>query len=286
MKKSWNVLLVLLLALPAYGQDQPSAADQPAADTPPAEGVPADTPPADTGAVMDSISTDSTAETVATIPVEEVAAAPSTPWRLYAGYDWVRDTVSASNLSGFPTGDYDSGMNRLRFGAKIFEAIGVEAQFGANRGEKRPGTAETKSYYGVFLVPTASLFDTLELTFPVGYARNKVERTGGSASLSSLSYALNAVLPIRTFSASLPDVRFEAGWAVYYQKTDARIYGFNAGLAYNFDVNGGSPFSGMSGMGDKVGGFFKSLWPFGKDEAAPAPAPEATPPADEPPPAQ
>ncbi len=282
MKKSWSALLVLMLALPAwqaFGQETPpdEPADATAADAAPADGEAAPS----TDAVVDSIATDAAAESApaetppaeetAAAPAEEAPAEPGTPWRLYGGLDWVRDTLSASALAGFGQSNYDSGMYRGRLGARVFDAIGVEGQFGVDRSEKRTDTAETSQYYGLFLVPTASLFETIELAFPVGYARTGVKHTGGSATLSSLSYGINGELPLRVFSASMPDIRFVAGWMVYYQKVNARIYGLNAGLRYDFNIDGGNPFSGMSGAGDKIGGFFKGLWPFGKgDEAAPA----------------
>jgi hypothetical protein len=297
MRKSWNALLVLLLTLPAYGAfGQEPAAEQPA-DTPPADAAPADQvpagqAPADSGtggdaaapapgtdAVVNSISNDAAAESPAEAPPADQAAAapaeetPSTPWHLYGGGDWVRDTLSSSALRGFGQSNYDTGMYRLRAGARVFDAVGVEGQLGVNRNESGTAgtTAETSNYYGLFLVPTASLFETVELAFPVGYARTGVKHVGGSAHLSSVSYGLNAELPLRVFSAGLPDVRFVAGWMIYYQKTDARIYGFNAGLRYDFDVNHGGGSSSGPGVGEKIEGFFKSLWPFGKkDEAAPA----------------
>ena len=61
----------------------------------------------------------------------------------------------------------------------------------------------------------------------------------------------------------------------YYQASDARIYGANFGLRYDFSIGGGSapsaPAASDSGEGifTTVGKFFKNLWPFG-DSAEPA----------------
>lgn len=286
MKNSWNVLWALALALPAYAQD-PAAADAPPADSAtPAEQVPAGaTPPADNGGSVPyeappSDSAAAPAEAPAETPPAETppsdtataetpseAPAESTPWHVYFGGDWVRDTLSVTSLNGYGAANYDTGMYRLRGGARLFDSIGAEAQIGLNRSEDNTAASpatKTKSYYGLFLVPTATLFETVELAFPVGYAMSKFESVGASASLNSVAYGLNTELPIRVFSAGLPDFRIEAGWMVYYQKTNARVYGLNAGVRYDFDVNGGNPFAGV---GDKMGGFFKSLWPFGKDDA-------------------
>lgn len=277
MKKSWNALLVLLFCLPAFGQETPPA--DPPADAPPADAAPADSgAPADTPAVIESISNDAAAseappaepEQVATIPVDE-SATPGAPWRLYGGVDWVSATVSASRLSGFATNDYDSGLYRLRFGIKPFDNIAFEGNFGINRSASDPVSADYDNYYGVFAVPNATLFEVVNLEFPVGYAVSKVSTGRASADLNSLAYGVNAELPLRAFTPDLPDLRFELGWMIYYQKVDARIYGLNAGVRYDFDIAGGSsaPSSGPGFM-EKVGGFFKGLWPFGGDEEKPA----------------
>ena len=67
MKKVLNPLLLLMLAMPAYGQEQPA--------TTTTEAAPADAAPADTGAVMDSIATDAAAESAPAEP-EETAMIP------------------------------------------------------------------------------------------------------------------------------------------------------------------------------------------------------------------
>lgn len=280
MKK---IALSLLIALPAYAQD-PAASEAPADSSAPAE-----QPAADTGAVMDSIATDAAAESaaqapaeappaepeeVATIPVDEPAPAGD-PLRVYVGGDWVRNTFSASRVNGFAPANYDTGMIRLRGGVRPFDNIAIEAQVGFNnsQGDNSP-SADTDGYYGLFAVPNAVLFDTVELAFPVGYTMYKVsQKSGADASLNSVSFGLNAELPLRAFTPDLPDFRFALGWMIYHQKVDSRIYGLNAGVRYDFNLNAGNPFAGfgdkIGGVGSSIGGFFKGLWPFGKDEEAP-----------------
>jgi hypothetical protein len=173
MNKSWSCLLVLAFALPVYAQD-PAATPPPAdantpppadstaappadANTPPpadasapaaapapdaaaAPAAPAETPPADAGAAPASPAPEAAPTETAAAPA---AAEPGTPWKLYGGVDWVRDTLSASALSGYNTSTYDTGMYRVRAGARVFDAIGVEGHFGIDRSDKRTDTAKT-----------------------------------------------------------------------------------------------------------------------------------------------
>ena len=249
--------LILMLALPAYAQDD-------AAEVAPPQATPADES-IDTTPVAEA-----TAEPIESIPVEENAEeAPqenSDPLPVYVGLDLANTTLSVSGLSGFQARDYDSGIYRLRAGVRLLEQVGFELHYGFDAGDEGPGEVSTKNYYGIFAVPTANLFDTVELAFPIGYAKTKVERPGASEDLGSIAYGLNAELPFRTFGEDFPDLRLTAGWMVYYQKSDARLYGANVGLRYDFTTAGfnfGNPFAGLD------------LWPFGDDETEEAPE-EAT----------
>lgn len=263
MKRSWNVLLVLLMALPAWAQDDTSA-DQPPAD----QAAPADqSAPADSSAPADQSATGTASEEGQPAPTEDTASSDQSssessgeakPWRLYVGADYAATRLSASNLTGFPTSTLDSGLVRIRAGARVLDAVALEAQFGVKQGGNGVGEAETKSYYGLFAVPTATVFETVELAFPVGYAFNKVQVPGASESLNSMAYGANLEFPLRVFGDSLPDLRFCGGGMVYYQRTNARLYGWNAGLRYDFNVQGfhvGNPF-----------GWVKDVWPFGKGD--------------------
>lgn len=279
MKKVLNPLLLLMLALPAYGQDQPAEtpAEAPPADAAPADAAPADAAPADSGTVIDSIATDAAAESTPAEP-EEIASIPvdapveaGTPLRLYGGIDWVRNTLSTSGVPGFGSANYETGMYRLRFGTKVFDQLGIEGHYGVNRSVDQKTGADTDDYYGLFVVPNAVLFNTVELAFPVGYAKYKVKRGSAKDSLSSVAYGLNIELPLRLLTPDLPDFRFVVGGMIYSQSVAARVYGYHAGLRYDFDIARSAPSAPSTGpgFGEKVGGFFKKLWPFGKDEAAP-----------------
>lgn len=285
MKNTWNLMLILGLALPAYGQEE-ATGEMAAEEAPAAEAAETEEAPAEPAAAEAADTTaEAEPETTETIPVDEPAPeeplGPSDPLPIYAGLDWVMSTLSVSSLGGFETRNYDSGLYRLRFGARLLEKVNFEVHYGFDAGGEGAGEVSTTRYYGLFAVPTANLFDVIELAFPVGYAKNSVERPGASANLGSVGYGVNAELPFRTFGKDYPDLRLTAGWMVYYQKRDARLYGANLGLRYDFTTAG----FGFGGIGNWFAGL--DLWPFGDDEpaaeepAAEEPAPEE-PAADEP----
>lgn len=247
-------LLAALLAQPAWAQDEEVGvvSVEDSSEIAPAEAA-AETAPAEEVAAAE----------------EPVAEEPAEPLALYVGADWVMTTLSVSAPVATGADEFDSGMYRGRVGMRALEAVGLELQLGVDNSDDEPGSVETKSYFGLFVVPTATIFEVLELAFPVGYAQSEFGASGsgrsGSDSLRSLAYGIDAELPLRLLGAELPDLRFTAGWMVYYQKSDARAYGANAGLRYDFQTTGiGNPLAGL-------GGLLGRLWPFGgDDEAAPA----------------
>lgn len=252
-----SLALALGLALPGYAQEEPAAEVVPVDESMPMEEMPAEEMPVEEMPVEEMAVEEVAAET----STEEEPEEPAEPLALYVGADYVVSTLSLSN-GGSGTGELDSGMYRARVGWRALEAIGLEAHFGVDNSDEEPGSVETKSYYGVFVVPTATVFEVAELAFPIGYAQSSFEQGSFSEDYGSIAYGLDAELPIRTFAESLPDLRLTAGWMVYYQKSDARAYGANAGLRYDFETSGfklGNPFAGL-------GSTLAGLWPFGGDE--------------------
>lgn len=253
MKRSWIALLALALAAPVFAQEEPAAevvpADQPPAEeTPaPAEAAPADAAPAD------STSTEAAPAEAAPAEgsTETASAEPAAPWDLYIGADYVNTTLSVSVPSTAPTNEFDSRMLRVRVGKRVLESVGFELHYGVDQAKEEKGEIKTDSYFGAYLVPTATVFETVELAFPVGYGR--VAFGDGSDPKGSVAYGIDAELPLKVFG-DLPDIRLTAGGMVYYQKSDARVYGVNFGLRYDFQVDGfGNPFAGF---GHWVGGLF------------------------------
>jgi hypothetical protein len=271
--RAWTWMAALLLTLPAHAQeeqvevipvDEAPAEEAPVEETAPAEAMEAPVGEAAADASAEAPTEEAPAEEA---PAEEVASEePAEPLALYVGADWVMTTLSVSAPLATGADQFDSGMYRGRVGMRALEAIGLEVQFGIDNSDDEPGSVETKSYYGLFVVPTATVFEVVELAFPVGYAQSEFGAGGsGSDSLRSIAYGVDGELPLRTFGAELPDIRLTAGWMIYYQKSDARAYGANAGLRYDFQTTGfGNPLAG-------IGGALGKLWPFGGDEeAAPA----------------
>ena len=236
-------LAALLLAFPALAQDDAEVI--PVDESAPAEEAPAGESPAAEGEAAPADEAPATAEAPAEeTPAEEVASeetpseeTPSerTPMQLYVGADWVRTTLSLSTSGAAGAQDFDSGMYRARVGWRALEAVAIEAHFGTDNSDSEPNSVETEMYAGVFLVPTATVFEVAELAFPVGYAQSTFGAAGGpSEDFRSIAYGVDAELPLRSFGDTLPDIRFTVGWMVYYQKSDARAYGGNLGLRYDF----------------------------------------------------
>jgi len=245
MSRSWIAFLALVLALPAFAQDDAEVVPVEEGTEAPAEEAPAEEAPAEAAPAEEA-------------PAEEAAAEPAEPWAIYVGADYVTTTLSASAPVSAPAADLDSRMVRVRAGKKLFEGIGLELHLGIDQADEESGEIPLDSYYGVYLVPNATLFDVVELAFPVGYGRSTFDE--GDA-LGSIAYGIDAELPLKVFGDGLPDLRLTGGWMVYYQKSDARVYGANVGLRYDFQIDSlGNPFAGLA-----------NLWPFGGDEeAAPA----------------
>lgn len=208
MDRSWIALLALALAAPAFAQDEPPAEAAPEVE-PAAEEAPAEEEPAEAAADEDGEGL-----------------------KFYVGADVVDTTVSRSAPPSTPAPDADSAMLRMRLGARILEAVNLEVHYGADRSDQAAGEVTTDAYYGVYFVPTAKLYDWLELAFPLGYARSEFDDSGES--LGSIAYGVDLEIPVKGLWDALPDLRLTGGAMVYYQKSDGRVYGLNTGLRYDF----------------------------------------------------
>lgn len=221
MNKTWIAALVAVLALPAVAQEEPAEVVEPSAEE---SAAPAEEAPAQDEGVEEVTEGD---------PAAEVTE-PAAPWALYVGADYVNTTLSVSAPPTDPANEFESTMLRVRVGKRLFEAIGAELQFGVDQADEEAGEVATDAYYGLFLVPTATLFEALELGFPIGYARSEYGDSGDA--LDSIAYGAALELPIRALWDALPDVRLTSGAMVYYQKSDARVYGANFGLRFDFTL--------------------------------------------------
>ena len=226
MSKTWIAALVAALALPAFAQDEAAEVVEPTAEesAAPADEAPADEAPAEDAAVEEVAEAEPGAE----------ETEPAAPWALYVGADYVNTTVSVSSPPTAAADEFESTMVRVRVGKRLFEAIGAELHVGVDQADEDAGEVATDAYYGLFLVPTATLFEALELGFPIGYARSEYGDSGDA--LGSIAYGAALELPIRALWDALPDVRLTSGAMVYYQKSDARVYGANFGLRFDFTL--------------------------------------------------
>ncbi len=178
-------------------------------------------------------------------------------YNFYVGADLQNTKLSVSNsdsFNGLNASDYDSKFWDIRAGYRLFKVVGVEVHYGVpDQNDQDPGRYKKRSYYGVFAVPTASVFDLFEIGFPVGYTNSGITVNGQNAAgtntvvekhLNSIAYGANLEVPVRVLWRALPDVRLTGGGMVYYQRSDAREYGFHFGLRYDFGF--GTPGDGSA----------------------------------------
>lgn len=234
-----SLLICGLLLTGALAAQEPEAA-APADAAEPAEETLVDTVPvADTEALVEEPPAEPLEEAAAE-PVEEPAAedAPARdPLKLYAGLDFATTTVSVSGNRTVGALELDSGMLRLRGGVKLAEGLGAELQLGFDQGGDGPDEATTDGYVGLYLVPTATLFETVEVAFPVGFSRTSYGTTArGSVNTDGLGYGFNLEVPLALVAEDLPDLRLSLGWMVYSQDSESRSYGANFGIRYDFDA--------------------------------------------------
>lgn len=162
--------------------------------------------------------------------------------KFYVGFDYQNARLSVSDsgsVGGVPAADYDANFYDLRVGYRVLEAVGLEAHYGipANSDDD-PGKVKQDHYYAAFIVPTATVFESFELSLPVGYTNSRIVHTDATgtqdATLGGIAYGLRLEVPVRVVWHALPDLRLTGGGMVYHQKSGARDYGFHYGLRYDF----------------------------------------------------
>lgn len=156
-----------------------------------------------------------------------------------AGYDFMTLSVNRSDASGgIPQGHYDGRLIDFRAGFRLMKAVSVEAHVGVNASGSSGRHFGFTRYYALFAVPTAVVFNTVELSVPVGYVWSGVRADGARATFNSVAFGANLELPIRVLYPGLPDVRVTGGGIVSIQRSNAQIYGFHLGLRYDFGLGG------------------------------------------------
>ncbi|HSW12856.1 MAG TPA: hypothetical protein VLI06_08460 [Solimonas sp.] len=210
------------VAAEAAPAEEAAVAEAPVEEAPPAEEVVAEEAPAEEA------------------PAEETASEDSgEPFFLHVGVDMAEVDFSLSDEleTKFGSADLDSSMYRLRVGMRLLEAVGLELQYGLSDDDGTDaGTIEIGEYYGVFLVPTGSLFELIEVSTPIGYSFIKGERGSASHEFDGVSYGLQLELPITLDSEWLPDIRIGGGGQVYQASHESRVYGYHFGVRLDFKI--------------------------------------------------
>lgn len=209
-------------------------------------------------------------------------------YNFYFGADLQNSKLSVSDSNGFGglnTSGYDSKFWDVRAGYRLFKVIGVELHYGLpDQDANELGRYKKRSYYGVFAVPTANVFDLFEIGFPLGYTNSGITVDGQNSAgtnttvqkhLNSIAYGANLEVPVRVIWRALPDIRLTGGGMVYYQRSDAREYGFHFGLRYDFGF-------GSTAESSPAPAATSDSTPAAPADQAPAPAEQAPAPAEAP----
>ena len=193
--------------------------------------------------------------------------------RFYAGatYDWVQLHISNSPLT-----HYNLQFTDLSFGYRLFKSLGLEVHGGVpTQGtDGIAGRARLNHDFGFFVVPNTVVFDTVELNFPIGYnIFNATAVSPGPVSskgnVDSFSFGANLEFPIRVIDGGLPDLRIVAGGMMLSTHAAQQIYGFRAGLRYDFSF-GSAPPSTPAGSDNATSGDSSSGGSAPAEGAAPA----------------
>ena len=193
-----------------------------------AESAPAEEAPAEEAAAEEA-------------PAEETASEDSgEPFHFYLGVDKAEITLALSDTAletAFGGDELESSMYRIRAGMRLLDAVGLELHYGV-ADDKDDGAKkfEVGEYYGIFVVPTGSLFELIEISVPIGYSSMKAERGAASETFDGVSYGVNLEVPITLNSEWFPDIRIGGGGLVYRADRDSRVYGYHFGVRLDFKI--------------------------------------------------
>ncbi|MDM4772264.1 hypothetical protein [Solimonas sp. SE-A11] len=174
-------------------------------------------------------------------PAEETASEDSgEPFHFYLGVDKAEITLALSDTAletAFGGDELESSMYRIRAGMRLLDAVGLELHYGV-ADDKDDGAKkfEIGEYYGIFVVPTGSLFELVEISVPIGYSSMKAERGAASETFDGVSYGVNLEVPITLNSEWFPDIRIGGGGLVYRADRDSRVYGYHFGVRLDFKI--------------------------------------------------
>ncbi|WP_428309348.1 hypothetical protein [Hydrocarboniphaga sp.] len=227
----------------ASGDEPPPTGDVAPADAAP----PADAAASDASAPPpDSVSADATADSSSsgsgesTEGGEAASSGSEDGFKIYFGAERVEATLDLSDDSlqqRYGDDKLDGAFYRGRVGLRLAPGIAIEGHGGfLPDDDKASNDAKFKHLWAVYLVTTGTVLDTVELSGRVGWAWVGVKNPNADESFNSVSYGLEAALPLRVFGESLPDIRLVAGATVFNQERQERSYGWSYGLRYDFTL--------------------------------------------------
>ena len=243
--------LLAVAPLSVLAQNASSASGDeppPTGDVAPADAAPADAAAGDASAPPPDASSDSSASASSdaspgseAVEGEQTASNDSGDGlKIYFGAERVEATLDLSDDSlqqRYGDDKLDGAFYRGRVGLRLAPGIAIEGHGGfLPDDDKASNDAKFKHLWAVYLVTTGTVLDTVELSGRVGWAWVGVKNPNADESFNSVSYGLEAALPLRVFGESLPDIRLVAGATVFNQERQERSYGWSYGLRYDFTL--------------------------------------------------
>ncbi len=176
------------------------------------------------------------------------AQAQGDGWAVYGGLDYAVLEISGYTTNPAPEPDnaperirldFDADMIRGRVGWWMNEDFALEAQFGVGNDDAQdPDTAEIDSYYGIYLLPRAQMFDWLDVVFPLGFASTDfVLPSNQSLKRDSAAFGVNFQLNMAGFfgeDSVIGGLGIGAGFMVYQQGSDSSVRGYNGGIHFGY----------------------------------------------------
>lgn len=171
---------------------------------------------------------------------DSTAAEPREGLKLYVGLDYdmtkidINDKDKAAALGRHR---FDSDFYKLRIGVRVFDGIGVEFHAGVPANNASSTKLETKQFYGLYLVPTGVLLNTVEVSARLGYAYTEVKSDQGKENEDGASFGIAFEVPLRlVLGDDAPNIRIGAGGTVYQEDRASRIFGWHGGIRYDFTL--------------------------------------------------
>lgn len=137
-----------------------------------------------------------------------------------------------------PAADADLGLLGVTFGYEINKNLAIEGTFAAGVQDDNVQVGavnvnvDAKHSYGVYLKPKAALGENFEVFAKLGWAKSKLEASGGGLTISDsgsdFAYGIGAQY---NFS---PKTYVSGGYTNLYDKDSVSVDGWNISIGYRF----------------------------------------------------